>query len=64
MCTRVFYRLHMENHKNTCSTYDGGSLVYCILMFLLCSCVAVFYINCDMNYVSSCMMLLALAIHN
>jgi hypothetical protein len=64
MCTCMFYSLHMEYHKNTCSTYDGGSLVYCILMILLCSYVAVCYINCDMNYVSCCMKLLALAIHN
>jgi hypothetical protein len=40
----------MEYHtKKTCSAYGGGLLVYRILMFLLCSYAAVFYISCDMN---------------
>jgi hypothetical protein len=63
MCTCVFYRLCMEYHKNAQLNSDC-SLVYCIVMFLLCSYVAVFYINCDMNYVSCCMKLLVLAVHS
>ena len=33
----------------TILTCGGGSFVYCIIMFLLCSYATVFYVSCDMN---------------